>query len=144
MPENRLAQWVAAASCGLMASAVLLAATAWGAGASSPAASSVTMHERAECAQSAVTAPAPSAEGGMPITVSVPATVVLQVEWNGELIAAMTNTGCAPRGDEDIHLMWPDRSMSECVSLQTGALVWSGDFTEPGVYQPQRGDVVCG
>lgn len=141
MPHHRVAKFVAAASCGVVAAATVSVVVVMGT-TSALTTSRAPFTPSAACALPAVPAPV-SADGGMTVTVRVPVTVVLQVEWNGELIAAMTNTGCAPRGDEDIFLMWPDRTITECTTLDAAAVQWEGTFTQPGVYEPQSGGYVC-
>ncbi|MEQ1703204.1 MAG: hypothetical protein ABMA25_24120 [Ilumatobacteraceae bacterium] len=79
--------------------------------------------------------------GGMAVTVRVPRIAVLRVEQGGRVVEAMTNTGCAPQTGDEVYVRWPDGSMSECASIDVGAMAWSGDFSQPGVYQPQRGDI---
>ena len=77
------------------------------------------------------------------IVVSVPATAILRVGWDGHMAAAMTNTGCPPRSGDDIFLMWPDRTITPCPALAADAVRWEGSFDQPGEYVPQSAHVSC-
>ena len=80
--------------------------------------------------------PAGSAAGAMQqtITVTVPATVMLRVDKHGRVTAALTNTGCAPRVSDDVYVWQTDGSLALAPSKDIVRRVWTGDFTQPGVY----------
>lgn len=71
------------------------------------------------------------------VAVAVPATAVIQVDHDGRVVAAMTNTGMPPRFDDDLWLMYPDGSMQPASVEQFADQVWIGDFTDAGVYVAQ-------
>jgi hypothetical protein len=76
--------------------------------------------------------------GAQPVVaVSVPATAVIQVDDDGRVVAAMTNTGHPPRPDDDLWLMNPDGTMQPASAERFTEQVWIGDFAEPGVYVVQ-------
>ncbi|MCE9623577.1 MAG: hypothetical protein K8R99_14665 [Actinomycetia bacterium] len=70
--------------------------------------------------------------------VTVPATVFLRVDRAGRVTAAATNTGCAPRHGDDVYLFRPDGSITVTTTVDVEDVDWVGDFTTPGVFQPQR------
>ena len=68
------------------------------------------------------------------VSVVVPPVALLDLDADGGVIAAATNTGCAPRLGDAVYVVQADGS------LVPGALPvvdWVGDFTEAGVFQPQ-------
>ena len=69
------------------------------------------------------------------VTVQVPQTAMVRVDGKGRILAAWTNTGCAPRPTDEIYLTRPDGSI---VAAATTAVLahhrWIGDFTTAGVY----------
>lgn len=70
------------------------------------------------------------------VAVSVPRTALLEIDAVGEVVAAATNTGCAPRPGDDVYV----RTASGDLVAGDPALLtrtWVGDFREAGVYQPQ-------
>lgn len=81
----------------------------------------------------------PAGEAGGNVTVSVPATALLRTDRGGHVVAAATNTGCAPRPSDDIVLVRPDGTFEPAPSPQMANRRWFGDFTAPGIYQPQPG-----
>ena len=77
-------------------------------------------------------------KGGQPmVAVSVPATAVVQVDSDGRVVAAMTNTGGPPRSGDDVWLMYPDGSMQPTSIARFADHAWIGDFTDTGVYVAQ-------
>lgn len=73
------------------------------------------------------------------VTVSVPGTALLRTDRGGHVVAAATNTGCAPRPSDDILLVRPDGTFAPAPSSQMANRRWFGDFTDPGVFQTQPG-----
>ena len=70
------------------------------------------------------------------IAVAVPRTALLEIDAAGEVVAAATNTGCAPRPGDDVFV----RTASGDLVAGDPALLaraWVGDFRAVGVYQPQ-------
>lgn len=72
---------------------------------------------------------------GQTITVTVPATATLHLDNRGRVVAAWTNTGCAPRPGDDLFLVHPDGTI-EPSPAPLPTRTWIGDFREAGV--PQR------
>ncbi len=75
-----------------------------------------------------------------PISVTVPRTAIVRVDDRGQVLAAMTNTGCPPGASDDVWHQHPDGSL---VRAPAGAAdrAWVGDFSERGVFvaQPAAG-----
>jgi hypothetical protein len=99
--------------------------------------------ERTTCSHGAGSAVAPveapvAAASGLSQTVSVglPATVIVEVDASGAVVAATTNTGCAPRPGDDVYVR---RAGGELVRGSQALLErsWVGDFREAGVFQAQ-------
>lgn len=67
------------------------------------------------------------------VTVTVPATVIVRIDRFGRVIAATTNTGCAPRPDDAYLLHLPDGTYADASAEQFAAVSWRGDFSAPGV-----------
>ncbi len=68
------------------------------------------------------------------ISVVVPAVAVVEFDEVGNVVSAMTNTGCAPRSSD---LFYRRVGSGDLVSAGPVEWVWSGDFTVPGIYVPQ-------
>lgn len=141
MPSNRLTKFAAAACGAVGASVAVLALSSYGVPAAAPATARPAMIS-AQCAH-AVDAAALPAETGVTITVAVPPTAVLRVDATGRVLAAMTNTGCVPGVGDDVYLRWPDDTVTVCTTLDVSSARWVGDFTQPGEFVPQNGDIVC-
>lgn len=142
MWSNRVARMALTVSCGVVAAATVAAMVAMGT-------TSALTRSSADSSPSVGCAPSPDdttsvrgADGDMAVTVRVPGIAVLRVNRDGRVTAAMTNTGCAPQAGDEVYVFLPDGTMSECTSIDVGAMVWSGDFSQPGAYQPQRSDVM--
>jgi hypothetical protein len=73
------------------------------------------------------------------ISVTAPATALLRVDHGGHVVAAATNTGCAPRPGDDLFYVRPDGTVEPTPTSELAHRRWFGDFTEPGVFVPQRG-----
>jgi hypothetical protein len=66
----------------------------------------------------------------------VPRTALLELDTSGQIVAAATNTGCAPRPGDDVYV----RTAGGDLGVGDPALLaraWVGDFRKAGVYQPQ-------
>lgn len=79
----------------------------------------------------------PGGEVGQRVTVTVPPTTIVKTDERGRIVAAMTNTGCAPRPGDDLFVAAPDGSITAVTSERIAHVTWTGDFREPGVYVPQ-------
>lgn len=86
--------------------------------------------------------PEPAA-GSVTIQVTIPPVAWLEVDETGRLIAAATNTGCAPRTGDEVFVRRPDSTLVE-VTVDLDAIAWVGDFTQPAVLAPQTDPVVIG
>jgi hypothetical protein len=73
-----------------------------------------------------------------PVTVIVPAITMLRMDRNGVVIAAATSTGCRPQDGDDVYVEQPDGSFTLTTTIDIDSFHWTGDFTTPGSYQPQR------
>lgn len=71
------------------------------------------------------------------LVVQVPATALIKVESGDRVVAAMTNTGCAPRTGDDVYIVRPDGTIERAPTSQMADRRWLGDFTVPGVYVSQ-------
>ena len=71
------------------------------------------------------------------ITVTVPRTALIRVDAAGNVRAAATNTGCAPRAGDDFYVIAPDGSMTLAQPGDFARQHWVGDFTSPGRYVEQ-------
>jgi hypothetical protein len=88
--------------------------------------------------------PAPSGGSTQVITVTVPATALLRIDAHDRIVAALTNTGCAPRSTDSIYLIRPDGSVTPTREVSVDR-AWTGNFTAAGVWvaqrpMPERGD----
>ena len=82
----------------------------------------------------------PSADGasaGQVITVGVPSVAILKVDRNGHVMAAKTNTGCAPRVTDMLYFVQADGSLRQGSADDLTNRRWTGDFTQIGVYVAQ-------
>ena len=77
------------------------------------------------------------ASTGQTVRVVVPATALLQIDGHGTVVGASTNTGCAPRPTDQVVDVHPDGSAQPVPSSSVTGVRWVGDFTQPGVVQPQ-------
>jgi hypothetical protein len=75
--------------------------------------------------------------GGQEISVSVPATALLRLDGRGVVVAATTNTGCAPRPTDQVFGVRTDGTVDPLPPSTVTNVRWVGDFTEPGVLQAQ-------
>lgn len=92
-------------------------------------------------------APAPraattaAAEVQQSVSVIVPPTAIVHLDGDGRVVAAMTNTGCAPAAGDDLYVSSPGRTDLERAAWETVAdHDWLGDFSLPGVFVPQSVD----
>lgn len=68
------------------------------------------------------------------ISVVVPPVAVVEFDEAGNVVSAMTNTGCAPRSSDLFYRRLDSGDLELAGSVDW---VWSGDFTVPGVYVSQ-------
>lgn len=85
---------------------------------------------------------AETATVAMKVTVTVPAVAWIEIDAEGRLVAAATNTRCVPRLGDKLAVRGPDRRLLTDVTIDLGAIHWVGDFTEPGVLMPQTDHVL--
>gem|GEM_PF-5182310 len=71
------------------------------------------------------------------ISARVPATTFLRVDVSGRVISAATNTGCRPSKHDDVFLLRPGGTIEQGTALFLDHCNWTGNFTQPGVFQPQ-------
>lgn len=96
----------------------------------------------ATVAGAATAAGATTAAVAVKVTVNVPAVAWIELDADGRLVAAATNTRCAPRDGDTLAVRGPDRRLRTDVTLDLAAIHWVGDFTEPGVLVPQADHVL--
>jgi len=89
-------------------------------------------------------APAATATGTATIHVTIPPVAWLELDEAGRLMAAATNTGCAPRTGDTVVARRPDRTLVAKLTVDLADVVWVGDFTRPAVLVPQTDRVVIG
>lgn len=71
------------------------------------------------------------------LSVVVPAVTMLRTDHTGRVVAAATNTGCAPAPGDLVYEYAADGSVRPRPDIDVAARPWVGDFTEPAVFQPQ-------
>jgi hypothetical protein len=71
------------------------------------------------------------------VSVVVPAIAVIRVDDDGQVLAAMTNTGRPPQPNDQHWLMFLDGTMQPATAERFSDHVWIGDFADPGVYVAQ-------
>jgi hypothetical protein len=84
----------------------------------------------------AASAPAGDGSAVQTITVTVERTALLKLDAVGTVVAAETNTGCAPRPGDRLFVVQPDGSLREAIGIDVTATAWTGDFTQFG-FVPQ-------
>lgn len=109
--------------------AILLA----GCGGTSPGAGDAGLVQATRCRAGTPAAdPAPAV-----VTVQIPPTALVRVDHRGDVIAAWTNTGCAPGPADDIWVEGPDGTIHRGDAAALALHPWIGDFTRPGVFASQ-------
>ena len=111
----------------------------------STAAAAASLVEEPHCAaapiRSTPTAPVAEAEAHgeaeQQLVVVVPPTVILRVDTDGRVVAATTNTGCAPRLNDAWYVIGPDGTAAPAAADAFPQQLWVGDFTQTGVTQAQ-------
>jgi hypothetical protein len=140
-----LTHWIlpAAAVVSIVWSGGIAAATASHHGPSRGVATSSVVHardalvEEATCwGASAASVPTASGVSVQTITVTVERTALVKVDAAGKVLAAETNTGCAPRPGDRVFVVQADGSLREAVGFDATATAWTGDFTRFG-FVPQ-------
>lgn len=98
-----------------------------------------TLAERIGCGSAGGAASPDGADRtGDVISVRVDPTAVVEIDRFGTPIAAMTNTGCAPRPGDDLFIRNPDGTVEPVAAIDPPAHGWTGDFTRAGVYRLQH------
>jgi hypothetical protein len=84
----------------------------------------------------------PPADGGMTQTVSVriEPTSLLKLDSDGHVLAAETNTGCAPRSTDHIYVVLPNGNLVEDRTVDVSKVTWTGDFTQFGFVTQRHED----
>jgi len=85
-----------------------------------------------------------SVTGQVVVKVSITPMVWLEVDDEGRLLSAATNTGCAPRSGDDVVARRPDRSVLQHISIDLDSVGWVGDFTRLATLTPQADHAVVG
>jgi hypothetical protein len=84
----------------------------------------------------AATTPTGTAEALL-VTVAIPGVAIVHIDPTGRIIAAVTNTGCAPRQSDMLYVKNADGTLALSTTLRAERVRWTGDFTKIGVLQPQ-------
>jgi hypothetical protein len=84
-----------------------------------------------------VAEPEAHGEAEQQLVVVVPPTVILRVDTDGRVVAALTNTGCAPRLNDAWYVIGPDGTAAPAAPDAFPRQQWVGDFTQTGVTQAQ-------
>jgi hypothetical protein len=73
-------------------------------------------------------------DGSMTQTVvlRIEPTALLKVADDGTVLAAETNTGCAPRPTDLLYVVADDGSLTPADGIDVSAVAWTGDFTQFG------------
>ena len=90
-----------------------------------------------EHSRSSAGAPASEQPGTQTISVTVPSIALLRTDHGNHIVAAMTNTGCAPRPGDQLFFVRPDGSVVSAPTTELAHRRWVGNFTNPGVYVAQ-------
>lgn len=77
------------------------------------------------------------APGTMVVTFTVPAVAFVRLAADGSIEAVGTNTGCAPRGDEQWLSEQADGTWLPVPTPPVADRQWVGNFLTAGVLQPQ-------
>ena len=80
----------------------------------------------------------PSGQRAQQVLVGVPRTAMIRLDSSGRVVAAWTNTGCAPRPTDEVWLRGADGSITAAGSTEIADREWQGDFSRPGVFVLQR------
>lgn len=88
------------------------------------------------CWGSTDTVPAPAGDTVIPVVLRVEPTALLKVADDGTVLAAETNTGCAPRPTDLLYVVAADGSLHPAVGIDVSTVAWTGDFTQFG-FVPQ-------
>lgn len=90
---------------------------------------------------SAVPGPAvtvPGAGGAQEVSVTVPRLALLRVDESGHVVAAVTNTGCAPQPSDATYVVTPSGEHVATPGERFAHLRFTGDFREAGRWIDQR------
>jgi hypothetical protein len=98
----------------------------------------MTRHEQPQ-QQRHTTAPPRTVGGSQTITVTVPSIAVLEVDGNGRITSAATNTGHAPAPGDLVYVRTADGSYQPSGIDLTGRR-WRGDFSRTMHFQRQSAD----
>ena len=90
------------------------------------------LREVPTCWGSADTVPVPEGDTVIPVVLRVEPTALLKVADDGTVLAAETNTGCAPRPTDVLFVVADDGSLTPADGIDVSAVAWTGDFTQFG------------
>lgn len=158
MTTWRIIKWMVVPTTAIAIGTGTLVATAAPAAAPAgrPAVAAVLLEDAACTTPAAVAAALPTPEAVTTATgaatataqvvlkVTIPPVAWLEVDEAGRLVAAATNTGCAPRTGDTVVARRPDRTVVRELTIDLDEVAWVGDFTEPAVLEPQTDHVVVG
>jgi hypothetical protein len=113
---------------------------ATGAATTAVTAATPALIEAPECAVKV--SPVTAGDAAGVVTVTVPHVTFLYLDGAGRVTAVATNTGCAPRATDQVYEYLPGATGPVAATFDaTGTVwaskVWTGDFTQIAVPQPQ-------
>jgi hypothetical protein len=88
--------------------------------------------------------PQPSAPGLLvqQVGVGLRSATVLRLDVFGRVVAAATNTGCAPRQTDDVYVTLNGHA-TIITNVNVSTVQWDGDFAKPGTYYHQEHVHLC-
>ena len=84
------------------------------------------------CWGSTDTTPAPDRDDVIPVVMRIEPTALLKVDADGTVVAAETNTGCAPRATDLLYVVADDGTLTPADGIDVTTVAWTGDFTQFG------------
>jgi len=72
------------------------------------------------------------------VSVVVPRVAMIEFGADGRVVAAATNTGCAPRPGDEVYIVLDDGNLVAASDFALDGIEWRGDFTAAGVFQAQQ------
>jgi hypothetical protein len=119
------------------AALLLVAGGAVAGGSPAPVEAADALVERPTCFQEAPD-PGPVGAGDTVVHLVVPGRVTVRLDAAGAVVAAATNTGCAPKAGDQFVVEGAGPASAELAAATIAALGETGDWTEYGRFVPVR------